>query len=387
MNEYQYIGNPNDTLLNEGRWVCMPSIASVSSFTPPHALNQSTTTEFARELFGESFQDIERLLNVFTNGQIEERQFAVPIDWFQEEHSLQERNDLYIELATSYSVEAIKRCLSQSVFLKEEVDPVDIDAIILISSSGMSTPSIDARIMNVLPFSLHTKRMPLWGLGCAGGAAGISRAYEYCRAFPESNVLVVCVELCSLTFQRNDRSKSNLVGASLFADGVACALVIGNQSPLITQVRQALRPVIIATQSTLMPNSEAVMGWDVKDSGLHVVFSRDIPTVIRDWLQPNVSGFLKKQEIELSQLSSFIAHPGGKKVLEAYVDALGIEEEMTDVSKNVLKRHGNMSSPTVMYVLEQVMMQEHQEGDYGLMAALGPGFCSELVLLQWRGVH
>ncbi len=365
----------------------MPSIASVSSFTPPHVLNQDTTTEFARELFGETFQDIERLLTVFANGQIEERQFAVPIDWFREEHSLQERNDLYIELATAYSVEAIKRCLNQLTFLKEEVDVKAIDAIILVSSTGMATPSLDARIMNVLPFSPHTKRMPLWGLGCAGGAVGISRAYEYCRAFPESNALVVCVELCSLTFQRNDRSKSNLIGTSLFADGVACALVIGDQSQVVTLLKQATRPVIVATQSTLMPQSEEVMGWDVKDSGLHVVFSRDIPAIISNWLEPNVSRFLEEQEVKMSQITSFIAHPGGKKVLDAYVDALGIEEEMTAVSKHILKRHGNMSSPTVIYVLEQVMMQEHGEGEYGLMAALGPGFCSELVLLQWKGVH
>lgn len=365
----------------------MPSIASVSTFTLPHVLNQETTTEFARELFEENFQDIERLLKVFANGQIEERQFAVPIDWFQEDHTLQERNDLYIELATNYSVEAIKRCLSQLSFLKEEVDVMAIDTIVLVSSSGMATPSLDARIMNVLSFSKHTKRIPLWGLGCAGGAVGISRAYEYCRAFPESNALVVCVELCSLTFQRNDRSKSNLIGTSLFADGVACALIIGDQSELITLVNRAVRPVILATQSTLMPNSEKVMGWDVKDSGLHVVFSRDIPSIISDWLEPNVRSFLEGQELDLGQLSSFIAHPGGKKVLDTYVNALGIAEEMITESKNVLKRHGNMSSPTVIYVLEQVMMQEHRDGDYGLMAALGPGFCSELVLLQWKGIQ
>ncbi|TWI56040.1 type III polyketide synthase [Halalkalibacter nanhaiisediminis] len=365
----------------------MPSIASVSTFTLPHVLNQETTTEFARELFEENFQDIERLLTVFANGQIEERQFAVPIDWFQEDHTLQERNDLYIELATNYSVKAIKRCLSQLSFLKEEVDVMAIDTIILVSSSGMATPSLDARIMNVLPFSKHTKRIPLWGLGCAGGAVGISRAYEYCRAFPESNALVVCVELCSLTFQRNDRSKSNLIGTSLFADGVACALIIGDQSELITLVNRAVRPVILATQSTLLPNSEKVMGWDVKDSGLHVVFSRDIPSIISNWLEPNVRSFLEGQELDLGQLSSFIAHPGGKKVLDTYMNALGIAEEMITESKNVLKRHGNMSSPTVIYVLEQVMMQGHREGDYGLMAALGPGFCSELVLLQWKGIQ
>ncbi|KHF38127.1 type III polyketide synthase [Halalkalibacter okhensis] len=362
----------------------MPSIVSVSTYNPPHTLNQESTTEFARELFTESYDDIERLLKVFANGQIDQRQFAVPMKWFEREHTLQEKNDLYIELATSFAVKVIQKCLYNEMFLKEKVAESDIDAIILVSSSGMATPSLDARIMNHLPFSSHTKRIPLWGLGCAGGAAGVSRAYEYCRGFPGENVLVVCVELCSLTFQRNDHSKSNLVGTSLFADGVACALIIGDQSDLRSRVKKEIVPNILSTESTLMPNSEDVMGWDVKDSGLHVVFSRDIPTIIKAWLGPNVMDFLEKTQLGLHDISSFIAHPGGKKVLEAYVETLQLDESMTSVSKEVLRTHGNMSSPTILYVLEQFMLNDHSEGEYGLMAALGPGFCSELVLLQWK---
>ncbi|GAE37618.1 type III polyketide synthase [Halalkalibacter akibai] len=365
----------------------MPSIISVSTYKPPHTINQEATTEFARELFSENYQDIERLLKVFANGQIEERQFSVPLDWFESEHSLEVKNNLYIELATSFCVEAIKKCLMNDQFLNENIDYKDIGAIVLVSSSGMSTPSLDARIMNQLPFSSHTKRIPLWGLGCAGGAAGISRGYEYCRAYPQENVLVVCVELCSLTFQRNDRSKSNLVGTSLFADGVACAVLAGDDSKLINQLARPIRPTVVDTESTLMPDSEDVMGWEVKDTGLHVVFSRDIPAIIKEWLKPNVTEFLERNELNIEQLSSFIAHPGGKKVLEAYVESLNIDERLTATSKEILKKHGNMSSPTVLYVLEQIMLQEHEEGDIGLMAALGPGFCSELTLLEWKGLH
>ncbi len=365
----------------------VPSIASISSFPPPYSLRQEEATEFARELFSESFQDIDRLLKVFANGQIEERQFVVPLDWFRQDQSLKERNDLYIERATSYSVEVIKRCLSNRAFLNEDVRVEDIHALIFVSSTGMSTPSIDARVMNQLPFSVHTKRLPLWGLGCVGGAVGISRATDYCRAYPKENVLVICVELCSLTFQKNDRSKSNLVGTSLFADGVACALVVGDESDVVNRVKKETCPFIIGTESTFMPNSEEVMGWEVKELGLHVVFSRDIPALIRTWFKPSVENFLMKQRVGLDDISFFIAHPGGKKVLDAYAASLNLNEELLNISKDILMRHGNMSSPTVLYVLEQVMLKECREGSYGFMAALGPGFCSETVLLQWKGVQ
>ncbi|RXJ02048.1 type III polyketide synthase [Anaerobacillus alkaliphilus] len=364
----------------------MPIIASVSTYKPPYTLKQEVTTEFARELFSDNFHDIERLLPVFSNGQIEERQFSVPLDWFREDHSFQERNDLYIDLATKYGAEAIKACLNNNVFLEEKIAEQSIDSIIMVSSSGVSTPSLDARIMNTLPFNSRTKRIPLWGLGCAGGASGIARGLDYCKAYPNANVLVVCVELCSLTFQKNDRSKSNLIGTSLFADGVACALLMGDESAYLEKVKQTIRPSILASESTLMANSENVMGWDVKNTGLHVVFSRDIPTIIKKWLQPNVESFLNSHRLTLDHLVEFIAHPGGKKVLDAYVECLKIDPELTRVSQSILQKHGNMSSPTVLYVLEKIMEKEHQDGDYGLMAALGPGFSSELVLIQWKGV-
>ncbi|WP_088103335.1 type III polyketide synthase [Halalkalibacter urbisdiaboli] len=365
----------------------MSSILSVSTYSPPYRLEQATTTEFARELFSDDFKDIERLLTVFSNGEIKERYFSVPLEWFEQDHTLQERNDLYIDLATKYSSEAIQSCLNNSNFLKKQVDVKEIDAIILVSSTGMSTPSLDARIMNRLPFSPHTKRIPLWGLGCAGGASGINRAFEYCRAFPEANVLVVCVELCSLTFQRNDRSKSNLIGTSLFADGVACALVSGERSLQQQNVKRAVRPVLFSTQSVLMPQSEEVMGWDVKDSGLYVVFSRDIPSIIETWLKPSVVHFLEGEGLELSQIHAFIAHPGGKKVLDAYQDALGLSSRDVANSKKILQHYGNMSSPTVLFVLEQFMLEEKQVGDYGLLAALGPGFSLEQALIKWEAIH
>lgn len=358
----------------------MPKIASISTYKPPYALEQSNIEKLTKELFKDKIAQLDRLLKVFENGDIETRNFCVPLDWHQIDHTFEERNDIYIELATNYSVEVIQSCLRNTSFLQQPIDPKEIDAIIFVSTTGISTPSIDARVMNHLPFSDRMKRIPLWGLGCAGGAAGVSRAFDYCKAHPKEKVLVVCVELCSLTFQPNDFSKSNLIGASLFADGAACVLVCGDEADISTK-----RPVphIINTSSKWMPDSENVMGWDIKNSGLHVVFSKSIPSIISSWLGPFIDEFFKEQQLTKEQLDHFVAHPGGKKVLEAYENTLHLTQDQTSISRDVLRKHGNMSSPTVLYVLEQFMEQENKKEDIGLLVALGPGFCGEAVLLNW----
>ncbi|RHW34958.1 type III polyketide synthase [Lysinibacillus yapensis] len=359
----------------------MPKIASVSTYNPPYTLEQANIEQLTKELFDNKIPQLERLLKVFENGEIKQRHFCVPLEWHREEHTFEERNNLYIELAVNYSVKAIEACLSNTEFLDRAIAPGEIDAIIFVSSTGISTPSLDARIMNKLPFSDRLKRMPIWGLGCAGGASGVSRAFDYCLAHPQEKVLVVCVELCSLTFQQNDYSKSNLVGASLFADGVSCLLVCGDQVDL-----QNVKPVpyIVNTASKWMPDSEDVMGWDVKNDGLHVIFSRDIPTIIGKWLGPFIDDFLGEESLTKEKIDYLIAHPGGKKVLSAYEETLMMTKEHTAISREVLQDHGNMSSPTVHYVLEQFMKRKSAPKVYGLMLALGPGFSGEAVLLQWR---
>lgn len=161
-----------------------------------------------------------------------------------------------------------------------------------------------------MPFSEYVKRIPIWGLGCAGGASGLSRAFEFCLAYPKAKVLVLCVELCSLTFQPNDYTKSNLIGASLFADGVACALVCGDEVEVSSSEP---RPNFVATAAKTMDNSEDVMGWNMKNDGLHVVFSKSIPSIIEKWLEPFVTEFLTEYQLSAEQIDHFIAHPGGKK--------------------------------------------------------------------------
>lgn len=361
----------------------MPKIISVAEAIPPFEIKQEQAMDFARELFSKSFKDIERLLKAFQNGQIEKRHFVKSIEWFKENRSFDEKNNAYIDAAVTLGKQAIENCLTSQTFLNREVACQEIDAIFYISTTGIATPSIEARIMNQLPFHLHTKRIPIWGLGCAGGAAGLARAFEYCIAYPSAQVLVVSVELCSLTFQKNDLSKSNLIGTSLFADGAACVLVCGDEVCNREIYKQNTSPSIINTQSTLMPDSLDIMGWNITDQGLFVVFSRDIPSIIDEWLKPNVSEFLMANQVDLKNIDHFIAHPGGKKVIDAYRRSLGLPASMTEVSLDVLRQYGNMSSVTIFYVLKRFMEMDVQTGSYGLCTALGPGFSSELLLLRW----
>lgn len=361
----------------------MPTIISIAEAVPPFALKQDEVITFSRDLFANSFKDIERLLCAFKNGQIEKRHFVKEIDWYKVDRSFEEKNDTYIEAAVTLGIQAINECLKNQLFLLEEIPYEDIDAIFFISTTGLATPSIEARIMNVLPFRSSTKRIPIWGLGCAGGASGLARAAEYCLAFPNAKVLVLSVELCSLTFQRNDHTKSNLIGTSLFGDGAGCALVCGDRVGIKKIRKKNTSPFIVAAQSRLMPDSLNVMGWNIKNEGLFVIFSRDIPHIIEDWLKPNVSHLLKESKIGLEQINYFIAHPGGKKVLDAYEKSLGFQPSMTKLSFEVLKQYGNMSSATVFFVMKRHMELDIEDGAYGLCAALGPGFSSELLLLRW----
>lgn len=354
----------------------MPKIITVHTETPKHIVTQREAKTLTRGLFQESYSDIDRLLNVFHNGDIHSRHVCMPIDWYREEHPFEERNQLYIEHALTLGEKAIQGCIE-----KAAIDFTQIDAIFFISSTGIATPSIDARLMNRFPFRHDTKRIPIWGLGCAGGAAGISRAYEYCLAHPTAAVLILAIELCSLTFQKNDLSKSNLIGVSLFSDGAACVLMTGNS---FSNKPLPPRPSVIATSSPFLPQSEEVMGWNIQNDGLFVVFSRSIPSIIANWLGPVVHHFLDTQQLHIAEINHFVAHPGGKKVLLAYEEALGFSKEQTEISRDVLRRYGNMSSPTVLFVLEQFMAQQPKSGEYGLLTALGPGFCGELVLLQWE---
>ncbi len=351
----------------------MSKIIGVGTAVPPYQVEQTVARDFAAEYFRQYLPHMNRLTQVFRNAQIDSRYFVVPQDWWRAgDHTLQERNDIYLAAATTLGVEAVQNALNDA-----GLTPNDVDNLIVVSSTGMATPSLDARLMNCMGMRRDVRRTPIWGLGCAGGAAGLARAGEAARAFPDSITVLMAVETCGLTFQFEDHSKKNFIATSLFADGAAAVVVAG--------LHRADRGIdILDSQSTLWPDSLRVMGWDVVDSGLEVVFGAEIPRYVSDLLRPEVDQFLGKHELSVDALTHFVFHPGGARVIEAYNDALDLTNGHLDPSREILRQYGNMSSPTVLFVLDYIRRQKApQPGEYGLVAALGPGFSAEQVLLRF----
>jgi alkylresorcinol/alkylpyrone synthase len=346
----------------------MSKILSTAVAMPPNNISQSQARDFARSHFDGRAGDLDRLLPIFENSRIDNRQFCMPIDWYMSPKSFKEKNDAYIEWACRLGVEAVEKCLTQ-VNIKAD----EIDHIIFVSSTGISTPSIDARLFNLLKFRSNISRIPVWGLGCVGGACGLSFANDYIRAYPKSKVLLVVIELCGLTFHYSDYSKSNLVAMALFADGVG-AVLLGGQGDGIE---------ILDSQSTIWPDSLDIMGWNLLDEGLQVVFARAIPGVVRKYTRNDITGFLARHNLNLHNIKHFLFHPGGAKVIDAYNEALSLTDDDLSVSAEVLKNHGNMSAATLIYVIDYFGKKHTAaNSDYGLMTALGPGFSAQTLLFR-----
>jgi alkylresorcinol/alkylpyrone synthase len=350
----------------------MPSIASVSGVSLPYKVKQQDVKAQARALFAEHFPQVDRLMPAFDNTEIVTRNFCKPISYYAEPNTFEQRNDDYIENALQYSIQAIETALA-----KADVNKVDITDLIFISTTGLATPSIDALIINKMRLNPHINRIPVWGLGCGGGVSGMAKANTLAKANPDALVLLVAVELCSLTLIKNDYSKSNFIGSSLFSDGIAAVIVKGDNHNTQKKIN------ILAASSKLYYDSLEVMGWDFKDTGFKVLFSKDIPTFIHENIRGDIDAFLSKQNLELKDIKNFVFHPGGKKVLDAYADALKVEGDFLHNTRQVMNENGNMSSVTVLYVLEK-FMEEGYESGYGLMLAMGPGFSSEMVLLDMK---
>ncbi|GIO28415.1 type III polyketide synthase [Ornithinibacillus bavariensis] len=355
----------------------MAIIRSVGTGIPKYEISQTRVKDLVQHIFSYSERVIERLLPVFDNAAIKHRQLVVPEEWFLSEHSFEERNRLYHQLAIQYSLEAMDHCLEQTTINYDE-----IDMLVFVSSTGVSTPSIDTFLMNKRPFRRNVERMPLWGLGCAGGAIGLSRVHNWLKANPEKTALLVNCEICSLTFQRGDHKKSNIIGTALFGDGISAVLLIGEKSKY-REEQNKLLPMIKSYSSYTKKDSTDVMGWGVVNSGFEVVFSKSIPALVETIWKDHMLSFMEVEQVEIEDIKGFIAHPGGKKVLDAMKQSLHIHPEKLKYSEKVLNDHGNMSSATVQYVLQRWLKEDMKSGDKGIVCALGPGFSSEIILVEW----
>jgi len=345
----------------------MASICSIGIGVPDFSIEQSKIKEIVQKIFSYSDNQIDRLLPVFDNAAVNRRQFVVDQSWFLEEHTFKERNNLYLHAAKKYSLKAIDDCLQNKEFLSKEIPYDAIDMIIFVSSTGIATPSMDVSILNARPFRMDTNRMPLWGLGCAGGAIGLARAHDWLTAHPTKNALVVCCELCSLTFQKSDSKKSNMVGTALFGDGISAALLAGEQSS-IRSITKKNSPHVLASSSCLKPDSEEVMGWEINDFGFEVIFKKSIPALITSFWKDHADHFFKQIRLTEKDIHSFISHPGGRKVLEAMEEVLHCSKNKLTYSYEVLANHGNMSSATILYVLREWMMQHVKIGEKSILS-------------------
>lgn len=347
-------------------------IASAASAFPKHYYSQKFLMEQLQQYWGDRLRNPQMLARLHRNVAVEGRHLAMPYEKYYNLKTWGCANDAWIQVAQELGEQALCHALQHAGLEREK-----IGALFFASVTGICSPSIDALLVNRMGLSANIKRVPIFGLGCVAGAAGIARAADYVRAYPSQAAALVSVELCSLTIQREDLSVANLISSGLFADGSAAVIVTGDQL-------NANGPEIVATRSVFYPQTEEMMGWKVSEKGFSIVLSPQVPTLIRENLGRDVDAFLGEHGYTRSNIGSWVLHTGGPKVLEATGDALDLHNGELDASWDCLKRVGNLSSASVLVVLEDVMKNRRPEpGTLGLLAAMGPGFCSELVLLKW----
>ena len=354
----------------------MPVIVSTKICFPEHYYPQGRLLSAAQEEWKKKRPSIVKPLEQFyTNVKVNGRYLAWPIEGYKEPTTFEQRNDAYIETALELGEQTICALLDQM-----EVSPQEIDQLTTVSTTGIAVPSLDARLMNRIPFSRRMKRLPLFGLGCMGGAAGIARTADYLQGHPRESVIVFAVELCSLTIQREDLSLANLVASGLFGDGAAAVLMAGDDHPL---AHPGL-PRVIDSRSQFFPETEHIMGWDVTNSGFKVLLSTDIAALAQSEVRPAMEDFLRDHNLAIADIDHWLVHPGGPRVIEALERGLGLRDDALALSWETLAEAGNISSASVLVILDKFMSHvQPKPGAYGVLMAMGPAFSAELVLLQW----
>jgi alkylresorcinol/alkylpyrone synthase len=352
-------------------------IASAASAFPEHYYSQKQLLERLQDYWGAELKNPLLLARLHRNVTVDGRYLAIPAEEYMEIKTWGQANDIWIRVAQELGEKALCLALHNA-----GMKPEDLGCLLFTTVTGVASPSIDGMLINRMKLPAKIRRTPIFGLGCVAGAAGIARASDYVRAYPKQAAALVSVELCSLTLQREDLSVANLISSGLFADGAAAVIVTGEDFE--SSNGGSTGPKILATRSVFYPNTEDMMGWNISEKGFRIILSTEVPNLIRQNLGRDVDEFLTDNGHKRSDLKSFVMHTGGPKVLDATAAALGLENGELKASWDCLRKVGNLSSASVLCVLEDVMKNRRPEaGSLGLLAAMGPGFCSELILLQW----
>lgn len=342
------------------------SILSLATETPSHVLYQDDAINAARDLIGANFSDFERLAAVYVNAGIHTRQLAMPVDWYRQPRSFQERASVYLSVALDLFVRAAQRALGEA-----DVRADEIDTIVTVSSTGIATPSLEARAMAHMPFRNDVARVPVFGLGCAGGATGLALASKLARAAPGSTVLFVTVELCSLALRTDKSDKADIISTALFGDGAAACVLRSGDGGFVQ---------ISGSAEKTWNDTLDIMGWQAEPTGLGVVLNRAIPVFARREMRQAMAEMLAPQGLAIEDVDQFICHPGGAKVVDAIESALSLNQGALIEERQVLREHGNMSAPTVLFVLDGYRRKDLPA--LSVLNALGPGFTASSVTLR-----
>lgn len=346
------------------------SILSVSTALPPYTLPREDVKRYMRAVFPVDERRLQAMFTVLDHSRIDRRYCIFPVEYFVEPRPLRQITAEYREHAIRLGRQAACAALARA-----SLRPADIDLLVTVSCTGVIIPSLDAYLINDLGFRSDVRRLPITELGCAAGAASLAQAWQYLRAFPNRRVLVIAVELPTLTFQRGDLSQANLISCCLFGDGAAAAVVSGPAGP---------GPRILGVETFTFPHSLDAMGFDLRETGFHIVLAKEVPELIRSRIKDLVDSFLARFGLRRQDISAWVLHPGGQKLLSFVEQELGLAPADSAPSWDVLRDYGNLSSASVLFVLHEWLEKRRlAPGSYGLLAAFGPGFTAELVLLQW----
>ena len=340
-----------------------------ASALPPHYYTQEDLLQGLEQLWSEQHYNGQRLRQFHQAMGIQGRHLSLPREEYLKASHFSERNRAFGKVSLELAERVVADLLGQTQVCAEQ-----IDFLVYTSVTGLSVPSLDAQLMNRLPFRPDLRRLPLFGLGCLGGAAGTARLADLLRGQPQGYGILLSVELCSLTLQPQDLSAANLVASGLFGDGAA-AVLMGPATPGL--------PTVVDTRSVFFPDSQEVMGWDIGTHGFSIVLSPQVPHYAREHLGPALLQFLHDHNLRPADIRAWVAHPGGPKVVDALQEALDLPAESLQVTRDSLQKVGTLSSASVLFILAEHLQQTRQPGDYGLMLAMGPAFCAELVLLRW----